>query len=344
MDHQSKYYAWIGTNSVRGSQGIYTIEIDANSGVSKVVSTTQVYNTGRLALSADQHNLYAASEGMTFDGFASGGVTAYQIAPDGSLERLNGQRSSGQRTCCVAVDQAKRYAYGCDFYVGTWNAWPLNQDGSLQPASLSIAPPPSGWQALHCIAPIDEDFVAVISLAETAVVVYRTADGSRVTSFQFPERAFPRYLAVTDNTIYAMLQGPDLIFVLENHLHVDGTLRHVQTIEVMDEAHRTMPATSTIRVTPDQRLVLAANRPSNSLTIFSRAADGKLTFERLVVIPGNGPRDFHISRDGKLVVVAMQHSDEVVVLKLDDENKTLIPLGEPIHVPSPAAVAVSSEV
>ena len=342
MEH--KYYAWIGTNSVRGSQGIYTIEIDAGAGSAKVVSTTQIYNTGGLALSEDQKNLYAASEGMTFDGLAAGGITAFRIRPDGSLEKQNGQPSSGQRTCCVSVDRAKHYAYGCDFYRGTWNAWPLREDGSLEPAKLCIAPPPGGWQALHCIAPIDEDFVVVISLAETAVVVYRTADGARVTSFQFPERAFPRYLAIADHTIYAMLQGPDLIFVLENHLHEDGTLRHVQTIEVMDEAHRTMPATSTIRVTPDQRLVLAANRPSNSLTIYSRGEDGTLTFEKLVVIPGDGPRDFHISRDGRLVVVAMQHSNEVVVLKLDYENKTLIQLGTPVHVPSPAAVAVSSEV
>ena len=341
MVYKNRYYAFVGTNSVRGSQGIYTLEIDAEAERSEIVAVTPAYNSGCVALSADQKNLYAASEGMTFDGAAAGGVTAYRVNTDGSLNKLNGQRSTGQRTCCVAVDPAKTKVYGCDFYVGTWNAWKLNADGSIQPERLSVSPPPGGWQALHCIAPIDDVFVAVISLAENAVVIYRAEDGARVTSFAFPEQSFPRYLAVSDNAIYAMLQGPDLIFVLENNLHKDGSLRHIQTIEVMDEAHRTMPATSTIRITPDQRVVLAANRPSNSITLYSRAEDGKLVFENLVVIPGDGPRDFNISSDGNLVVVAMQHSDEVVVMKIDYDRKNLIQIGKTIHIPSPAAVAVS---
>ena len=336
------YRAFIGTNSVRGSQGIYTLEIDGDTGAAEIISTTQVYNTGCVALSQDEKNLYAASEGMTFDGHASGGVTAYRIEENGSLTKLNGQRSYGQRTCCTAVDHAKKNVYGCDFYVGTWSAYPIAQDGSLQPARLTVAPPENaGWRALHCIAPIDNEFVAVISLAETAVVIYRAEDGARVTSFPFPERAFPRYLAVAEGTIYAMLQMPDDIYVLENHLREDGTLRHVQTIQVMDESHRNMPATSTIRVTPDQRLVMAANRPSNSITVYSRSGDGRLTMEQVADIPGDGPRDFHISRDGRLVVVAMQHSDEVAIMKVESQRKRLVQLGRTIHVPSPAAVAVT---
>lgn len=336
------YRAFIGTNSVRGSRGIYTIEIDGDTGSAEIVSTTQAYNTGCVALSRDEKNLYAASEGMTFDGHASGGVTAYRVEKNGELTKLSGQRSYGQRTCCVAVDSAKEHVYGCDFYVGTWSSYPVDESGSLQPARLTVSPPgDSGWKALHCVAAIDDKFVAVISLAECALVIYRADDGSRVTSFPFPNGAFPRYLAVAEGTIYAMLQMPDNIFVLENHLEEDGTLRHIQTIGVMDEAHRTMPATSTIRVTPNQRLVLAANRPSNSVTVYSRGPGGRLTMRQVADIPGNGPRDFNISQDGKLVVVAMQHSDEVAIMKIDYENECLIQLGETIHVPSPAAVAVT---
>ena len=335
------YRAWIGTNSVRGSAGIYTLEILPEAEQVRVVACAPAYNSGSLALGKGEQVLYAASEGMTFDGCAAGGVTAFAIGRDGSLSKLNGARSAGQRTCCVAADPAGRAVYGCDFYVGTWNAWPLNPDGSLRPFRLSVPPAAGGKQALHCIAPIDKELLAVISLAENALVVYKTEDGSRVTSFTFPEGVFARYLAVADGTIYAMLQMPDDIYVFENRLRLDGTIRHIQTIAVMDAAHRTMPATSTIRVTPDGGLVLAANRPSNSITVFSRNPDGTLRFEDLVVIPGNGPRDFNISGDGRLAVVAMQHSDEVFVLRVDYEKKTLLPLAGPVRVPSPAAVVVS---
>lgn len=87
--------------------------------------------------------------------------------------------------------------------------------------------------------------------------------------------------------------------------------------------------------------MLAANRPSNTITVYTRNPNGTLTPERVAEIPGNGPRDFNISGDGALVVAAMQHSDEVFVLKLDAYEKTLIPVGQAVKVPSPAAVAVS---
>ncbi len=340
--NRSWYYAFIGTNSVRGSRGIYTIAIDAGTGRAEVVSTVQAYNTGGSALGMDEKNLYAAAEGMTYDGLASGGVTAYRVEPDGSLKKLNGRNTFGQRTCCVAVDDRKSFVYTSDFYVGTWSAYPLEADGSLGPASVTVAPPEGcPRMSLHCVAALPDGYIGVISIAEGALVIYRGADGSRVTSFSFPEGGFPRYLAAANGMIYAMMQMPDDVYVFENHLKEDGTIRHIQTISVMDEAHRTMPATSTIRVSPDHSLIMAANRPSNSVTLYVPQPDHTLKLVHVADIHGNGPRDFNISRDGELVVVAMQHSDEVVILKVDHENNTLRQLGEPLHVPSPAAVAVT---
>lgn len=336
------YYAFIGTNSVRGSRGIYTLRIDAASGAAEVVSTAWAYNTGSVALSRDGKNLYAVAEGMTFEGWADGGVTAYQVGQDGVLNRLNGQRSYGQRTCCAAVDGAKKNVYVCNFYDGTWSAYALTGEGALEPARLTVAPPEdSGWKALHCVEEIGDGYVGVISLAECALVIYRADSGARVTSYTFPCNPFPRYFAAVGEHIYAMMQSPDEIYVFRSHLEERGAVELVQTVRLLDEAHPAMAATSTIRVTPDGRLVLAANRPSNTITVFSRRSDGTLIRERVVDIPGDGPRDFHISGDGALVVTAMQHSDQVYVLKIDYENKTLLPLSGPIRVPSPAAVAVS---
>ena len=339
---RESYYAFIGTNSVRGSRGIYTLRIDAETGIAKIMSTAPAYNTGCLALSQDGGNLYAAAEGMTFDGYADGGVMAFRVNQDGSLHRLNGQRSYGQRTCCVAVDREKKNVYACNFYKGTWSAYALQENGALSPARLVVAPPEaSAWKALHCIGTIEEDYVGVISLAECALVVYRGDTGVRVTSFSFPHNPFPRYFAAVDDTIYAMLHSPDEIYVFQSHLKENGGLELIQKVRLLDDAHPAIPATSTIRVTPDRKLVLAANRPSNTITVYTRNPNGTLTPERVAEIPGNGPRDFNISGDGALVVAAMQHSDEVFVLKLDAYEKTLIPVGQAVKVPSPAAVAVS---
>ena len=57
-----EYIALIGTNSVRNSQGIYTVHLERGTLKASVVSTQSAYNTGALALSADGRRLYAASE------------------------------------------------------------------------------------------------------------------------------------------------------------------------------------------------------------------------------------------------------------------------------------------
>lgn len=339
------YLAYIGTNSVRGSKGIYSVRINADTWDAEIVHTAEAYNAGSVALHQTGQYLYAVNEGMTFDGYADGGVSVYRTDADGALTRIGGQRTYGQRTCCVAADNAGKRVYACNFYDGTWTAFPAAENGVLLPAELVIKPPADAeWKALHCIAPVGEDYVGVISLAECAFVVYRAKDGERITSYTFPEHPFPRYFETCGNTIYAMMQMPDDIYVFENCLKKDGSIRLIQKISLMGDGYQGMAATSTLRATPDGRLLLAANRPSNSITVFERQEDGTLMRKNVVELPGNGPRDFHISRDGKIAVAALQHSDEISVHEIDYENKTLVQRGKKLSIPSPAAVAVSGRV
>ena len=339
---KSYYQAYIGTNSVRGSQGIYSIHIDADSFETEIIAATQAYNTGGVALDRTERFLYAVNEGMTFDGYADGGVSAYRIERNGELTKLGGQRSFGQRTCCVAVDEAGENVYACNFYHGTWTAFPVAKNGKVLPARLVVEPPREAvWRALHCVAPVGRDYVGVISLAECALVIYRAGDGKRITSFEFPDKPFPRYFEISGKYIYAMMQMPDDIYVFEDRLEEEGSVRLLQKISVMEESFRGMAATSTLRATPDGRFLLAANRPSNSITVFERRKDGTLARRSIAALSGDGPRDFHISRDGKIVVAALQHSDEICVLEIDYENGVLVNGGKNVSIPSPAAVAVS---
>lgn len=339
------YYGYIGTNSVRGSQGIYSVRIDALTLEPEIVSTSPIFNSGSLALSEDDRFLYAAVEGMTFEGFADGGVVGYKTGSDGALTKINGQRSHGQRTCCVAVNDWAGQVYACNFYRGSMTVFERSGDGRLQPAKMVIDPPDApGPKALHCVGTILGKYIGVISLAECALVIYRADNGERVTSYGFPERTFPRYFEVSGKYIYAMMQSPDDIYVFESHLDEDGSIELIQKISVMDEAYGGMRATSTLRATPDGRLLLAANRPSDSITVFQRRENGMLKRCSVITLPGQVPRDFNISRDGKIVVTALQKSDEISVHGIDYENGTLFEGGRKLHIPSPASVAVSRRV
>lgn len=345
MVNHSNYFAYIGTNSVRGSRGVYTLRIDAETLDGRVISAAPAYNAGGIAMAPDGCTVYTSVEGMTFNGLPSGGVHAYRVMENGVLQPIGGQRTYGQRTCCVAVDAAGKWVYACDFYDGDWCGYPVREDGTLGEAEKVIFPPEQfDNRRLHCIMGVGTDHVGVISLAEGALIIYDAKTCSRVAYFAFPERTFPRYLAENGKYIYALMQMPDDIYVLENRLESGEGLVELQKISVMPEGTKAMPSTSTIRVTPDGQMVLAANRDSNSISVYSVQTDGTLQQESFVHLPGNGPRDFNISRDGEIVVAALQHSDEVAVLKIDRENKTLHSTGKTIYVPSPAAVTVTGRI
>lgn len=344
--NKSFYQAYIGTNSVRGSKGIYTVHVDADTLKPEIVSTSQIFNSGSLALSRDDRLLYSAVEGMTFEGYADGGVIGYRTSPDGMLTRMNGQRAHGQRTCCVAIDETVRAVYACNFYKGSMSVFDMEEDGSIQPARLVIAPPPEhpGWKALHCVGAIKDGYVGVISLTECALVIYRADTGQRITSYVFPDKPFPRYFEVSGNYIYAMMQSPDDIYVFENCLDKEQKIKLLQKISVMEEDYKGMRATSTIRATPDGQLILAANRPSNSITVFQKRENGLLERSFIATLPGEVPRDFNISHDGKIVVSALQKSNEICVHEIDYENGALTGAGRKIRIPSPASVAISRRI
>jgi len=340
---QPYYLAFIGTNSVRGSKGIYSVAIDGETLQPRIVSSHQAYNTGTVSIAKGRKLLYAGSEGMTFKGAADGGVYGYSYDGNGVLTELDAQRSHGQRTCTVAVDAAAKYVYGANFYEGTWVQWPLDPAGAPQPARLVIEPPdaPNAFlKALHCITPIGEKYVGVISLTECALVIYNVEDGSRVTDYVFPNHPFCRYLEVCGDCLYAMMQDPGDIYVFKNHLDENGSIELLQTISVQREKMERY-GTTTIRATPDGKLLLAATRNANSLTVFRILEDGRLEMSDVVTLPGETPRDFNISQDGVFTVTCLQKSNEICIHKIDYENAALIDTGYKLSIPSPAAAAIT---
>ena len=112
------YIGFVGTTSTGGSKGIYRIGLSASSHHIQVLDTRPMYNAGYLALSRDKKNLYVLSEGMTFQGYASGGITSYDIRGS-SFEVLGSAVTGGQRPCFVCCDDTAGEIYVSNFFNGT---------------------------------------------------------------------------------------------------------------------------------------------------------------------------------------------------------------------------------
>ena len=183
---------FIGTYTHTDSQGIYTCRFDRDSGALEQVSVaTGAGNPSFVALHPSKRYLYAASEVMEFDGKEQGAVYAYSIdAEPGELNYLNSQGSGGPGPCHVKVDATGRFVLAANYHGGSVCMLPIEDDGSLAPASdfiqhegSSVNPRRQDQAHAHSINPDAQNrFAYVPDLGQDRVVIYRldTDDGRLV--------------------------------------------------------------------------------------------------------------------------------------------------------------------
>ena len=337
----SEYQVFIGTNSVRGSRGIYSLNL--SGGALSLISCRDAYNTGALALSRDGGTLYAASEGMSFQGCASGGAMAFRVEDGGALSYLNGYPTMGQRPCCLAVDDKDRLL-AANFYGGSLAVFPTAPGGALEPMERLAKMPlsPGGRESLHCVDAVG-GMPGTVSAGTHELLLLDGVDLHIISRFPVPERMFPRHFRAGDGGryIYLLMQNPGLIFVLKNEPDENGVLPCVQEISVIPPDYQGMYGTSTLHLTPDGGCLLAATRSADTIAVFSvSASDGTLTLTDMARLPGQTPRDFCLTPDGRFAVTALQASDQVCVHELDYAAGRLILRDVMDNIPSPAAVAI----
>ncbi len=327
------YDIFVGTNSVRGSRGIYTIRLGAD-GAARQTHTHPAYNAGYIALHGGR--LFAVSEGMTFQGLAAGGVCAYAIAPDGGLRLTGSQPSHGQRPCCVCADEQTVYA--ANFYGGTLAAFPLAADGAPGAARYVVAEPalPGLPQALHCVGLLpDGQTLGVVSLARMSLILYDAPTGRRTAEYTPEPGLHPRHFAPSPDGrwLYLLMQEPAELHVLER---TDSALICRQKLRLTGQP--LVFGASAVRVSPDGQFVAAAVRDNATLYLLrADGAGGCLAPAGETILPGAVPRDFAFTPDGRFLAAAMQGSDTVSIHRFEDGR-----LAEcaRIGIPSPASIAI----
>src|SRR5881227_2203111 len=101
---------YVGTYTEGGrADGIYLVRFDGRSGALRQVGAVNAgENPSFLAIHPNGRVLYAVNEVEQRDGKPTGAVSAFAIAADGGLTRINEQASQGGAPCYVSVDRRGR--------------------------------------------------------------------------------------------------------------------------------------------------------------------------------------------------------------------------------------------
>jgi 6-phosphogluconolactonase len=356
MAEANRTLIFVGTYTRRESEGIYVYELDAETGaLSHLATATDVENPSFLAIHPSKPVVYAVNEVGAWQGESTGAVSAFALDPDtGELTLLNQHPTHGTAPCHVTVNREGTFAYVANYGSGTASVFPLQEDGSLEPASDTVVfegsgPNPQRQQEPHAhsvtldaanrfafIADLGTDRLMSYRIDEVPselipnkVPFYKEAGGSGPRHFTFhPNGRYAYLINEMGNTITALAYDP-----------VSGTMERLQTVPTLPEDFEGSNTTADIHVTPSGRFLYGSNRGHNSVVVYAiDETTGTLEYVEHTSTGGKTPRNFGIDPSGTLLLVANQDSDNVVAFKIDDETGKLTPTGEETEVSMPVCV------
>jgi len=337
-------------------EGVYAYRFDPSSGELQFASkTTGIVNPSYLAFDSTGRYLYAVNELKTYEGEATGTVSAFAVEPiSGALTLLNRRATHGTDPCHVIVDPQRRNVLVANFMSGSVCVLPVRDDGTLGDASTVIAhrgssvdPQRQAGPHAHSIT-LDptKRFAFVPDLGLDRLMVYRfdaqrgTLEPNANPWLDTKPGAGPRHLSFHPEGRFAYLVNEldSTIAALSYDSRV-GAFEPLQIAPALPPSFVGASTCADIHVDPWGRFLYASNRGHDSIVVHRiDKARGTLGFVGHESTQGATPRSFAIDPTGRFLLAANQDSDSIVSFRLDPDTGALQPTGHVTHVPTPVCV------
>jgi 6-phosphogluconolactonase len=342
---------YIGTYTGGASEGIYLLQFDADSGALTLEGlAAETENPSFLAVHPHKPFIYAAGESGAGDEIPGGAVSAFAIQPDtGLLTLLNRQASQGGGACHVSVSPSGAHVAVANYGSGGIALLPVNDDGSLAPASAfhqhegsSVNPKRQEGPHAHSVnfdAAGRFLFAADLGTDSIQVYAYDAAAGTLTPagSATLAPGAGPRHFVFHPSGKFAWVVN-EMGNTITAFAYADGALTEVQTVPTLPADFEGESSTAEIRVHPSGRFLYASNRGHDSIAAFAiDEATGLLTPLCHTPTGGKTPRNFALNPTGQWLLAANQESDSVVVFRVKDDGR-LEANGDQVEVPAPVCV------
>lgn len=349
-------YLFAGTyTSKQGSKGIYVYRFNADTGNADSITMVEVDNPSFLTLSADERFVYAVSENdkeesavhsFTFD------------KRNGSLELLNSQPVNSSYPCYITVDRRGRNLHTANYGGGSISTFQLNDDGTIKPTPSTLvfrgSGPDStrqesphlhsvryspdgkhlfasdlGSDKLYRIDASNTPFEGQPGLVDGSLQVFTMLAGTGPRHFEFhPDGGKYLYLL-------GELSGEVIVFD-----HSFGELTQKQVVSADTVGGR---GSADIHVLPDGRFLYASNRiKEDGIAIFSIDPDDGILTKVGYQLTAKHPRNFVITPNGKLLLVAGRDEDKIQVFRIDQATGLLTDTHQDILLSKPVCLQFAS--
>lgn len=339
-------FFYVGTNSVRGSKGIYTLTVDNHTGEMKIITTTESENSAFMCLSRDKKHLYSVIESLQYEGKPGGGVASYNIVNHIPIFN-NKQYAWGGWPCHINFDRDEDYIMVSVFRNGTWLLYPVTQDGSIHSCIFKKqhSEPNGRPSRIHASIPSpDNRYALVADCGLDCVYVYCLQDGGLEYTLELPSDCGPRQMVFGPEQKYLYLLSEtscELFTILYDPLSADK-LKLLDTKSIMrKDGYEGPNYGGGLHMDPTCKYLLATNRGHNSIAVFS--IDREKGIPSLVshkMLAGDHCREFAFTPDGRMIIAGLQHTDIVQSFWFNERTGAITDTGYYLNIPSPSSIII----
>lgn len=314
---------YIGTYTQGDSQGIYKMDFNNETGVlGNLQLVAKTSNPSYISFSANKKYMYAVNE--NHDGM----VSAFSIAPNGSLTLINQVESFGGAPCHISINNTTNKVVVSNYLGGNFALFDINPNGSLNPAmQVTNHFTRTKKSHVHSGQFVDNDLY-IADLAQNALYLYNTQNNDEYFKITpsvvpFTENAGPRHFAITKNKqfIYVINELASTVTAIKR---TNDTFQLIANYSTLSPNYNNKNASADIHLSKDERFVYASNRGENSIAVFKRnTKKGTLKNIQNISVEGNWPRNFTLNPTGQFLLVANQKSNSISVFKINTKKGTL---------------------
>ncbi len=326
------------------SRGIYRFQLDTVTGQLEPAGCTEhADNPSFLTISHDNKRLYAVSE---LGGSAA--VTAYAIGSGGALEKLGEQVYPGSAMCHLTLSPRDDFLIASNYLSGTVLSIALDESGAPGRCVSEMRHAGSGPNAQRQEAPhahsanftLDGMHVIAADLGADALYTYVFDRQSGRLSAPVQTKVMlgegPRHLRFVGEELYLLTElGGNLLHLVPGRLPGLYALR--QSFSTLPEAFTSENTAAELALSGDYRFLYASNRGADTICVAERTEQGMRAVGSFPC-GGKTPRHFALSPEDRFLIVANQHSHEVVVLPRDAESGRVGRALCRVPVPNPSCV------
>jgi 6-phosphogluconolactonase len=293
-----------------------------------------------LARTNDSTSVFVANEA----GGTSAGVTALSISDAGLKSR--GRAVAADGLVFTEVDPGQKFVLAVSYSGGFVSVFPIVA-GSIAAsvAQVNFPKPASESSAqTHCVrVHPNGKTVYVANKALNSVAQFQLDGNGQLTPLSKPavtSAGGPRHIAIDAEGKRAVAITELSNELVSYAISDDGQLVERQRISTLPPSYKSANTGAHVLIHPSGKYVYASNRGHDSIATFEFEADGALTLVDHVSTQGSTPRNFDMSRDGRMLVVANQNSGTAVPFSVGLDGR-LAQAGAALKgLTSPAAVAI----